>query len=719
MSNSVQPLTTTSHCDLLVEIMATKVLSPKADRKRPQITTAITPVETAATLSLIARPYFCDFVSLCCGLYTIANIVVLPRSKLSTTSRTDQDSQPVSPTGSDPLYEALGKVSGGVTDATDAVSIFTAVFPTYDGYVNRSDFLQLRLQDCPYPIDHIHECLSPLEKYNSWAFGDVSGFNLPDMIEKHAAAIVKWADVSSSLSITELQTVLAQLTQELHDRLNNTPWLSRTTIERKRVALIRGRPNITAGGPVYCAAKALGLDLVIVDEEGHWLQADTEENKKHREAFLVTDMTEDEGVADRMIQSIKSYPHPIHGVFTLSDNFFVAVAKVAKALGLPASPVSAYETSVDKYRSRLAQDSPGHAAKVSSVDEMNALLAATTVDDNKETTSVFSPTFPMVVKPTKGWSSECVSKVNKLEDLAIAVEKATKRHGSAAVIEPFFEGPEIDANFVLLDGEILFSEIADEPSCDADAANASVNDTFSPVALTMPSLLPAEEQALAKRTLRDILVKLGFRTGVFHVEARMVNSACEYRDIGNGVIDLVRKKFRLERPICHLVESTVCRLVEINARPPGYRVTLPVKQTYGVDYFAAHMLAAVGEYDRLRLVAHPFDHHRHNGEGEAVAGAQYWSRLVYISAPRAGTVKEFKSGLDPCDELQRRRPDLAKHIVLATDYCKPGDKLDLFTDGARTYVAHLLVCSRVSRVEAIEIGNEVVKAFEIEVVDED
>jgi biotin carboxylase len=466
-------------------------------------------------------------------------------------------------------------------------------------------------------------------------------------------------------------------------------------IARKRVALVRGRPNISTGGPVYAAAEALGLDLVVVDEEGHWLQADTDENKNHREAFLATDMTEDSRVVDRIIRSLQGYALPIHGIFTLSDNFFVAVSQVAAALDLPTCPQLAFETSVDKYLSRLLQDYPGQTARVNNVDELEALMSGEHAP--------FSPCFPVIVKPTKGWSSECVSKVNSHRDLETAVQKATGRHGGAAIIEPFVDGPEIDVNFVLLDGDILFCEIADEAPSEADSLDATVDDTFSSVALTLPSALPAEEQQMAKSTLHKILVNLGFRTGVFHVEARVVNSSCEYRHLGQGVVDLVPKSALVMR-----TQKASCHLLEINARPPAYRVTLASRHVYGVDYFAAHILAAAGDCERLKLVSQPFDCENISSRNQ---GSQCWAQLLYIPAPTAGIVKSDQ----PCEELKRRRPDLASHIVLATDYCRSGDKIPLLTDGARMFVAHLLVSNRSSRQDVIGIGEDVRRSFRIDI----
>lgn len=457
------------------------------------------------------------------------------------------------------------------------------------------------------------------------------------------------------------------------------------------------------GGPVYRAAASLGVDLVIIDEEKHWLCPDTDENKKYREAFLSTDMTEDAGVVDRIMASLRSYPLPIHGIFTLSDNFFVAVARVATELGLPTCPVSALEISVDKYKSRLLQNSPGHTARVNSADEMLALMEQT----QPTAVDAFSPSFPMIVKPTKGWSSECVSKVNSAADLVVAVQKATDRHGGSAIVEPFFDGPEIDVNFVLVDGEIIFSEVADEQPSDADARNATVDDTFSAEGLTLPSALPAAEQDTARSTLHKILVDAGFRTGVFHVEARMLDSRCEYARLDSGIVDLV------SRPAGGMPRrEPSCRLIEINARPPAYRVSLSTRHTYGVDLFAAHILASIGDRERFALVTVPFDF------GPAVSGrtqsSQCWSRLIYLPAPAEGIVKSEA----PCEDLMRRRPDLVKHLVFSNDYCKRGDRVTLFSNGARTCVGHVLVRSGSSRREAIEIGYQLRRQFAFEVEDE-
>lgn len=582
-----------------------------------------------------------------------------------------------------------------VEHAARGLEVFTLIFPTESGYASRSDFVHIRMQNCP-GIVSVRSCLCPLEKYDTICGGatTVEGIarehELPSLVD-HAAAVLQWTSIRHPSTSEEVQRYLLNITEELGYRLNS-PWLCPRPISRQRAALVRGRPNTIAGDPVYLAAEALGVDLVIVDEQGHWLQANTDENEKRREAFLPVDLTEDAEIVIRIVSALRDYPLPIHGVFTLSDNFFVVVARVAAALGLPTCPLPSFETAADKYLSRLLQDSPGQTARVNNIDELQMLI-----DHGKD----FSPSFPMVVKPANGWGSECVSKVNNREDLVTAVQRAINRQRGAAVIEPFFDGPEIDVNFILLRGEILFWEISDEPPCDADARDATVEHTFSPIALTLPSSLPVEEQELAKSTLHDILVKLGFHTGVFHVEARIVHSNCEYRNVGHSVTDLALKpetQAANQKPSCHLLE--------INARPPAYRVTSAIRHTYGVDYFAAHILRSIGDDDRLVLAAQPFNFANATDRTKA---SQCWSQLLYIPAPSAGTVRSDA----PCEDLKRHH--LAAQIAVASDYYQKGDKVSVYTDGARTFVAHILTFSTTSRQDVLQISNEIRRSYSIEI----
>ncbi|RCI09445.1 hypothetical protein L249_3718 [Ophiocordyceps polyrhachis-furcata BCC 54312] len=686
------------------------------------------------------------------------------------------------------------RLAGMMDKAVNSTAVFSLILPTVGGYVSKADFVHVRLQGCQGLLSVV-DYFEPLAWYGP-PEQSLTSFGLVDLVDK-AFSVVRWVvPFSDSLRLTNV----------LRPRLN-FHWLSPEPVARKRLALVGGRRHFLAARAILDAAGTLGIDLVVVDAQGHWLQPDTDENRRHREAFIAIDLTDDDGLTERITGALLEYPKPVDGVFTHNDDFFVAVARVAALLGLPTCPVSALETTSDKYKSRMLQDEPGRTARVSSLAELRALMEQST----------FNPVFPLIVKPTKGWASQCVSKVTTLQDLPVAVHKAIGRHGSPAVIEPFFDGPEVDVNLVLLDGEILFSEVTDEPPCEADAQGASVDATFTSETMSIPSALPFDELEAAKETMRNILVDIGCHTGVFHAEARMVNSSVEYGRVSGvgddahnvddrssdvdasgesvntedfdrgldflnqrgdfsrhdtavsdllGQSDLVvrpdsaqqpdvvdpdvarqsdqtdivvpnvfvpdlanqsdivtpdlgqqSKPDRLNlidlmpKPDDRLPETQVeCRLLEINARPPGFSVSRPTRYVHGIDYFAIDMLAALGEHDRLRRAAIPFDFSL-APPARGVPTAQCWSQLVCISAPAAGVVHSDS----PCEELKRLNPDLAGHIILVNEYFRKGDRVELYKDGVRVRVADICVISPRSRREVVELGEKVRSGYRIDI----
>ncbi|PHH80691.1 hypothetical protein CDD80_371 [Ophiocordyceps camponoti-rufipedis] len=563
--------------------------------------------------------------------------------------------------------------------------VVTIILPSDSGRVSKADHVRVRLRGCP-KVRKVDELVRPLQEYHRVADSVVDLSELAD----GAAAIIHWNGIAFE------SKQLDEITRQLRCRLN-VAWISPRDLTRKTLALVGGRRHLIAGNAIYHAARVLGVDLVIIDNPGHWLQPETIENKKYRAAFLETDLSEDKDLKDRILKSIQEYGHPIHGIFTHSDEFFLTVAHVAGALGLPTNPISALTITADKHKSRLMQDTPGQTFRVRSLRQL---------DDHLEK-KIFVPQYPLIVKPTKGWASQCVSKVTSEEDLFTAVAKAMGRHCTAAVIEPFFDGPEVDVNFVMLNDEVLFSEVTDERPCEADAKGASVDATFTSETLSVPSALPVNEVDLIKKEIRDILSKMGFHTGVFHAEARIVNSRVEYRKLGqdDNVIDLA-PKHENSLPIA----DAECRLLEVNTRPPGFAVSRPTGLVYGVDYFAVDILAVLGEHDRLRLAATPFDFSSAPLTG-APNTAQCWAQLLCISVPAEGTVR----GKSPFTKMKRYRYDLARHVYHVNEYFKKGDRVKLFNEGVRVRFADLVVVSTVSRRDAVELGEKVRRSYRIKI----
>lgn len=81
---------------------------------------------------------------------------------------------------------------------------------------------------------------------------------------------------------------------------------------------------------------------------------------------------------------------------------------------------------------------------------------------------------------------------------------------NAVSVEAYCDGPEIDANFVLQDGEVLFVEGADDFPKAGDREEAGASTVFKESAVLYPSGLPAAELEMVQRYLHQTLLKFGF-----------------------------------------------------------------------------------------------------------------------------------------------------------------------------------------------------------------
>lgn len=446
--------------------------------------------------------------------------------------------------------------------------------------------------------------------------------------------------------------------------------------------MVRGRPNYRVGYPVYSAAKALGVALVIIDEDCHWLQAATPQNEQLREAFLTTDMTEDHELPNRIATAVKNYPARIDGIFTLSDNYLVAVAQAAELLGLPTSPSSAYKIAYDKGLSRPLSAAPHEYANVTSEEALLMLLASES----------FRPQYPLIVKPrTGGWNSLYVRKVHTQEELLLSVRDICPKYSDGVVIEPYYDGPEVDVNMVISDGRVAFQEIVDEPPSRGDLTNESTAD-FLENGMRAPSILPDQEQQSIFDSISKTLLRVGFTDGIFHVEARISRSSMELRNEG-GSIDLVSTS---PTPS----ENVQTHLIEINARPPGLRAQILTHLTYGIDYFAVKILSAVNDKERMEASCHPFS------VPSFPQGAQSWSQLIHLPVLSTGTA----TGVTGIERFLRQLPGVAPYVLEYQCCFEAGEALP---DPAEhvDFFGHCIASSTKSRQHVVEVADELLKEY--------
>jgi hypothetical protein len=568
-------------------------------------------------------------------------------------------------------------------DPTAAPVPLRFLFSSASGYASRSDFLEQRLE-CSECLSKVTSFLAPLQSiYAVEQTANTSNIEL--LLPKAIGALT----VKSTSSFQNLDT-------ELHDRLS-FEWLLRTPQKPSRIVWVQGREDIDCIERAFKAAVSLGVILIILDEVGHWLQDPVSPWAHLREAFIEIDISADEGLAERIVDAIRSYPYSIDGIVTISDVRLASVARACAILGLPTESAEAYNIAADKGRTRMLEAlDPDESFVLPHANALGPYLAQRKSPLN----------FPLVIKPVIGWCSDCVSKVRSLSELRSAVNKASARHANspkpstAVVVEPYVDGPEVDANLVLLDGEVLFCEISDDFPSPADSEDAGVRANFQETQNVMPSDLPQLEQNAIRDAMRDSILRQGFKSGVFHCEARVRNSLVEYTT-QKGVLDLaVKKDADTKGP-----GAPQIYLHEINARPPGYLESVAVMLAYGVDYYALRMLLALGQEGnaRLRALSQPF-----------LKGPQFHLSLMIIQQTRVGIMKTT----DAAREFLEKHPHIRRNVVDYYTRKKGGMELEGPNADALWWIAFFSVVDRHSRRALLERVGFVQQKFTYEIADD-
>lgn len=123
--------------------------------------------------------------------------------------------------------------------------------------------------------------------------------------------------------------------------------------------------------------------------------------------------------------------------------------------------------------------------------------------------------WPVIVKPTDSAGSKCVTKVNSVDGLKVAILSALKgSHNKAFIIEEFIEmnGFHGSSDFFLDNGQLAFAAYADH-RFDDDS-----NNPFVPTANVWPSRISTEKQAYLNKEIQRLSDLLGLKTGVYNVE---------------------------------------------------------------------------------------------------------------------------------------------------------------------------------------------------------
>jgi hypothetical protein len=394
-----------------------------------------------------------------------------------------------------------------------------------------------------------------------------------------------------------------ELDAELDARLS-FPWVLPQQIPRRRAVFVHKNKGIWADEPLVHAIPGFGIDLVVLGPEGHWYSQ--EANRHLCESFIAIDTSDNDGLPERIVETIKNYGKHVDGIFTFNEALHIHVATASAMLGLPTSPRDAYATCADKFKTRQlldVQSSTFQSLAFPSTESLEHFLVRSTQEQPLR--------YPVIVKPSKGTSSEGVYIAYSSSELLAHCSTAhtiAQRRGkdTGVVVETYVDGPEFDANFVLCDGEVLFWELLDDYPSDGDVSafrsgqgkKTVVGDGgFMEIGMITPSALPASEVEMIGKYCHQAILKAGYTWGVFHVEGRVRDSSMQFREVQGQGWEL----FSRER--CKLDEQNIrptCFVLEINPRAPGLVESLLSIRAYGqFCLFKSRSLQLMGEFQVL------------------------------------------------------------------------------------------------------------------------
>ncbi|KAM5453577.1 hypothetical protein MaudCBS49596_002780 [Microsporum audouinii] len=563
-------------------------------------------------------------------------------------------------------------------NAPENDSLVKLLLPIQSGYTIQSDFLERRMVDC-LDITKVQGFLSPAEHIQGCAATEYQSMDFSSLLSYSYGAVVVQNSGSSSV-----------INNELVKRLS-FPWISSNPIPRKRLALV-GAGSLPKVQGYLTAAVSLNIGLVVLDEANHWISSNM--YCHFREEFVQIDMTADVNLAQRIVTVITKYQNSapdnkrLDGIISVDEHLHTTIAYVATLLDFNTSPPEAVGLAQNKFATRQL-DKNIFCRLVCSPADLEQMLS-------QEGPQL---TYPLIVKPSKGWSSEGVWKVENEQELREKVpllwrESFTAWHGHDVVIETYIDGPEVDANMVLVDGEIVYFEVNDDfPSAgdyatgESDARVANFVETSN----MLPSALPPSELEALQQRLHELALAAGFRDAVLHMEAKLRNSSHSYvkNAGGDGLVDLKAKL-----PATTSTQAKDVFLLEINPRAPGWQEVEATARAYGVSYYSISLLNALADKNRIRSLSQPF-----------VGGAQYHMQLLFVSAQRGGI---YNFG-DICTTVLTSRRQLGAHVVKCANLIEDGQEvLDPSTGQVYgNFIAFFLVISRASRKEAMQVGREI------------
>lgn len=247
------------------------------------------------------------------------------------------------------------------------------------------------------------------------------------------------------------------------------------------------------------------------------------------------------------------------GVITSCDYYLPTVARIADRLGLPGPGPEAVENACRKDATRRVLADAGLPGPRFALHEEWADLARAAREIG----------YPLVVKPVDLCAGMYVRRVDDEAQLAEAVRALSEfpvnargqRREPAVLLEELLDGPEVSVETVSYAGAVHVVGVTDKSIGGAPA--------FIETGHMFPADLTSADTEAAEQTTLAALKALGLTDGVVaHTEIKLTSAGP--------------------------------RVVEVNPRPAGNRITELVRHVTGIDLAAAFVEVALGRRPDLR-----------------------------------------------------------------------------------------------------------------------
>ncbi|MFI0776321.1 ATP-grasp domain-containing protein [Streptomyces sp. NPDC021212] len=247
------------------------------------------------------------------------------------------------------------------------------------------------------------------------------------------------------------------------------------------------------------------------------------------------------------------------GAITSCDYYLPTVARIAGHLGLPGSRPEAVENACRKDATRRVLSDAGVPGPRFAVHEEWADIARAAREIG----------YPLVVKPVDLCAGMYVRRVDDEDQLAAAfagladfpVNARGQRRAPTVLLEELLDGPEVSVETVSHGGAVHVVGVTDKSVGGAPA--------FIETGHMFPAALTAGDTEAAEQTALSALKALGLVDGVVaHTEVKLTSAGP--------------------------------RVVEVNSRPAGNRITELVRHVTAIDLAAACVDASLGRAPDLR-----------------------------------------------------------------------------------------------------------------------